>query len=133
MNVRERFLSLFNFQACPRTPRWEMGYWTATIRRWYEEGLPGTQQELRASEAYGEWVNGPAQAAGAHRIKDRDRDVSAYFNFDKGAAAVAVNTTVAPPFTEEVLEDTDVHIIMRRPDGVISKFRINKGTTILWV
>ena len=121
MNIRDRFLELLNFRPCGRTPRWEMGYWSGAVQRWYEEGLPGSQQKQRASEAFGEWVNGGAQPAGGHKIKDRDRDVSAYFNFDKGAVAVAVNTTVAPAFVEESLEETDSHIIMRRPDGVISR------------
>ena len=121
MNIRERFLALFSFRSCPRTPRWEMGYWSGAIQRWYDEGLPGNQQELRLSEPYGEWVNGPAQPAGYRKRAIRDRDVSAYFNLDKGAVAVGVNTTVAPPFNENVLEETDRYVIRRRPDGVTSK------------
>ena len=121
MNVRERFLSLFSFQACPRTPRWEMGYWAGAVQRWYEEGLPGIQQELRFLEPYSEWVNGPAQPAGYLKRAVRDKDVSAYFDLDKGAVAVALNSTVAPPFYEGVLEETDQYVIKKRPDGVISK------------
>ena len=40
LNSRERFLATMNFQPADRALLWEMGYWGATLRRWYDEGLP---------------------------------------------------------------------------------------------
>ncbi len=122
MNIRERYLATFRFEPCPRTPRWEMGYWAAAIQRWYEEGLPGTQQAMRAKEPYGEWVAGPGQApAAGENVSGRDRDVAAYFNMDKGALAVPVNSTVYPLYETVVLEETDEYIVTRGADGVTYK------------
>jgi hypothetical protein len=39
MNARERFRAICSFESCDRTMLCEMGYWVATVRRWYEEGL----------------------------------------------------------------------------------------------
>ncbi len=121
MNIRERYLATMRFEQYPQTPRWEMGYWSATIRRWYDEGLPGTQNSIRASEAYGQWVVGNGLAPRAQLAVNRDCDVMNYFNMDKGAVAVGINYNVCPPYEEMVLEDTDHYIIKRRTDGVICK------------
>lgn len=40
MNTRERFLETMRFNRRARAPKWEFGYWGATIKRWYAEGLP---------------------------------------------------------------------------------------------
>lgn len=121
MNIRERYLATFRFKPYPRTPRWEMGYWAATIQRWYEEGLPSTQQAMRAKQAYGDWVAGPGQAPAAKDVTNRDQDVAAYFNMDKGAVAVAINSTVCPLYETVVEEETDEYIIIRGSDGIIYK------------
>ena len=121
MTIRERFLATYRFEPCRRTPRWEFGYWSATIRRWYEEGLPGNQQAIRVKEPYGEWVAGPGQAPSSGRVASRDRDVAACFNMDKGAVAVGINYNVCPPYDAVVLEETDEYVITRGDDGVTQK------------
>jgi hypothetical protein len=40
MNDRERFLATMNYQERDRCPWWEMWYWTETLDRWHQEGLP---------------------------------------------------------------------------------------------
>ncbi|MGQ9786682.1 MAG: uroporphyrinogen decarboxylase family protein [Anaerolineae bacterium] len=40
MNARERFLATMRFEKGVAAPKWEFGYWGATIKRWYREGLP---------------------------------------------------------------------------------------------
>ena len=40
MNTRERFLETMRFNRSVSAPKWEFGYWGATIERWYAEGLP---------------------------------------------------------------------------------------------
>ena len=43
MNSRERFLETMHFNPTASAPKWEFGYWGATIKRWYGEGLPEKQ------------------------------------------------------------------------------------------
>lgn len=60
MNSRERFLACMNFEKVDRAPRWEIGYWGGTIRRWYQEGLP-KKWGLPESVAWGDPVIGGIQ------------------------------------------------------------------------
>lgn len=42
MNTRERFLNTIEFKEIDRTFRWEASFfWSQTIDRWHNEGLPG--------------------------------------------------------------------------------------------
>jgi hypothetical protein len=40
MNTRERYNAIMTRQEVDRTLKWEQSYWGATLRRWYQEGLP---------------------------------------------------------------------------------------------
>lgn len=40
MNSRERFVETMRLNPQAIAPKWEFGYWGATIKRWYKEGLP---------------------------------------------------------------------------------------------
>ena len=40
MNAREKFLQIMRFNPGGVAPKWEYAFWGATIKRWYEEGLP---------------------------------------------------------------------------------------------
>ena len=40
MNSREKFLNTMKYKKQANPNRWEFGYWGATIKRWYKEGLP---------------------------------------------------------------------------------------------
>lgn len=40
MNAREKFLEIMAFNPEATAPKWEYAFWGATIKRWYEEGLP---------------------------------------------------------------------------------------------
>lgn len=122
MNIRERYLATMQFKNCPRTPRWEFAYWSSTIKRWYDEGLPATQSEIREKEGYGSWVPGGAQAITCNREDEvRDKDVETFFNMDKGSRCVAIQYAVWPPYECEVLEETDEYIISKGLDGITSK------------
>ena len=121
MNTRDRFLATFRFEPCPRTPRWEMGYWVGTLRRWYDEGLPGVEQAIRGQQPWVDWVAGNGQAPRRLRAVDRDHDVMAYFNMDAAAVAVDISYTVAPAYETVVLEETDEYAIKRDEYGVVSR------------
>ena len=120
-SIRERYLATMRFEPCPRTPRWELGYWPGAIQRWYEEGLPGTQQGIRAVEPWAGWVAGTGQAVAGERVRDRDQDVNLFFNMDAGAVAVDINYNLAPAFEDVVLEETAEYAVKRNEWGVILK------------
>lgn len=40
MNSRGKFLETMNFNKNVSPNKWEFGFWGATVKRWYEEGLP---------------------------------------------------------------------------------------------
>ncbi|MCL5097517.1 MAG: hypothetical protein M1608_08310 [Candidatus Omnitrophica bacterium] len=40
MTSRERFLEVMRFNSKAPAPKWEFAYWGATLKRWYQEGLP---------------------------------------------------------------------------------------------
>ena len=47
-----------SFEPCPRTLKWEFGYWIGSLDRWYQEGLnkvEGYQYDLK----YGDAIQGP--------------------------------------------------------------------------
>ena len=122
MNLRERYLATMRFEACPRTPRWEMGYWSGAIRRWYEEGMPGTQQEDRKQEALSAWVRGPGQAGDLYETHKRDMDVMRYFDMDECTARIGLNDAEPVPKYEKIIvEETDEYTITREADGVTQK------------
>jgi len=50
MNDRERFLATMNYQQRDRCPWWEMWYWSETIDRWHEQGLP---QDVHLEQLFG--------------------------------------------------------------------------------
>jgi uroporphyrinogen decarboxylase len=52
LNHRERFLRVFGFKDVDRVPDYEFGYWTETIDRWHNEGLPVEKKTFREIELY---------------------------------------------------------------------------------
>ena len=78
MNGRERFLATMNYQARDRCPWGEMGFWPDTLERWHREGWP---QDVYLNE---------------------------FFGFDRLREQVPVNTSFAPGFAVEVLEESGV-------------------------
>lgn len=40
MNCRGLFIETMSFNPSVRVPKWEFGYWGATIKNWYCDGLP---------------------------------------------------------------------------------------------
>jgi uroporphyrinogen decarboxylase len=121
MSVRENFLATMRFEPCTRTPRWELGFWSGAIHRWYEEGLPGKEKEIRAQESDASWVSGGGIAVPHSSEVLRDHDVADYFGMDRGTVAVEVNYNNCPLFETVVLEETDEFLIRRDGWGIVSK------------
>ncbi len=40
MNAREKFIEVMKFNNQVKSLKWEYAYWSATLNRWYQEGLP---------------------------------------------------------------------------------------------
>ena len=121
MNLRERFLATARFEPCTRTPRWELGYWSGAIQRWYKEGLPGTEQAARAGEDYGAWVSSTGIPTPDSYAAHTDHDVARYFGLDDQVRTVDINYFVCPQYPTEVLEETDQAIIRRDGNGIVSR------------
>ena len=110
MNMRDRFRAIMSFEEAGRVPTLEGGYWAATIRRWYREGLPMVQGIPDLPEGRGVMaVLAP--------------DVEAYMGFDHWYEPMEVNTGVYPLFEEEILEEHGDWVLMRTTTGCIEKQR----------
>ena len=46
VNLRDRFRETMTFNKGVRAPKWEFGYWGATVKRWYTEGMPRVRPAL---------------------------------------------------------------------------------------
>jgi uroporphyrinogen decarboxylase len=133
MTVRERYRATmhrpFDFaqdkQPGVRTPLWEFGYWTATLERWYLEGLARTPFSPPMGSAPGNGVFGGALPF-PHMpglVRYRDIDVHRRLGFDEGTVRVPVNWRLCPLATEVVLEEDETTRVMINTDGVKVKVR----------
>lgn len=100
MNARERWYNTFHFKSVDRVPNYEFGYWNETYDVWHQQGLP---KEI-----------------------DDEAKANKFFGFDYREEA-PINVDLCPHFEYKVLEETDVHLIIRDGDGV--KCEIKKDGT----
>jgi hypothetical protein len=121
MNLREQHLATLRCQPASHTPRWELGFWSGTIQRWYQEGLPGTEQAIRAEESYGSWVSSGGIGVGLNGESGREHDVSRFFGLDRGVACLDINYNTCPAYPSEVLDEMEEFIIRRDGFGIVSR------------
>lgn len=126
MNERERFLAVMNFEPVDRTLMWEMGYWSAAVRRWYGEGLsqkkgvPDWLPDGRSMQGEASPMNPEIDAASGQFIAERrDEDVHDAIGMDEPIWRLPLNNYLSPPFQEEVLEDHGDWIVHRNEYGVV--------------
>ena len=116
MQARERFQRIMKFDPGIRTLYWEFGYWAATIRRWYHEGLPkihGIPDDHPDDKTVtGEGIPSPELDS------VKDREVSSYLSFDKGIMRVPVEHWIFPRFTRQVIQETETHLILIDEVGI---------------
>lgn len=124
MNSKERFLAVMDFEPVT-TLKWEFGYWAATVRRWYEEGL-NPREGLDDQWVGGVGVHGGA--AGWRSGRPLGADVNRAVNLDEGLQRILFNNYLAPPFKEQVLEEHDDWIIVRNDMGIIEKRSRERAT-----
>ena len=101
LTIKEIFERIIDFKSCPRTLKWEMGFLSKTMTRWYEEGLPRNENN---STFFDVGIHGdayPLPNYNAHEYTGRERsEVSARFDLDEGFMGVPVNCWFEPPFEE---------------------------------
>jgi uroporphyrinogen decarboxylase len=138
MNTRERFLAAMAFEPVDRGLLWELGYWAETIRRWYREGLPGTNEipedvgdtstiigpfgHWWPDRAAAQWWEEREGAEALHRRPVGGRialDVSKHFGFDQRIIRVPVQSWIWPPFEARVVEDRGDTILELTSNGTL--------------
>ncbi|MBI3974317.1 MAG: hypothetical protein HY332_23810 [Chloroflexi bacterium] len=90
MNDRERWLRTLHFQQVDHVPDEEFGYWVDTLRRWHAEGLP---DEI-----------------------DTNAKADIYFGFAP-RQGMAVNVHMLPGFRQQILDETERHVLKIDGDG----------------
>ncbi|MCM8817016.1 MAG: hypothetical protein NC913_05850 [Candidatus Omnitrophica bacterium] len=94
MTPRERWYNTFHFKPVDRIFNMEFGWWSDTLKRWHNEGLP----------------------AEIDTIEKGDR----FFGFDK-LTYVPVNLGLDPAFETKIIEETENYQIIQDSSGVIAK------------
>ena len=126
MNDRERFHAIMAFDDTIRTFKWEFGYWAETVKRWYNEGLPGKvgiPQGLKGGEEiFGEGI--PWKECG----EPFAQDVHDFFELDKGFERVPVNLLFEPMFEYRVLEEDEEHRIVVDEMGITKQIRKDESS-----
>lgn len=105
LNMRERFLRVFQYKEVDHVPDVEFGYWEDTLVKWHKEGLP-------------------------EYVIDNDT-ADKYFGFE---AWYSYKVPVIIPFKEfeqKIFYEDERVVVVREPNGVIcKKFKKGKGCSI---
>ena len=91
-------LAVMNFEPDVRPPIWEFGYWAATVRRWYHEGL---------EKNYGlsDQIPGGKGVGGSFPKKDLPADdVDIAVELEEPMKKIPIETWIFPKFKEKILE-----------------------------
>lgn len=105
MNARERFLATAAFDRGVRPLYWECAFWSETVPRWHDEGLPEASDGPSLPPNYGIPLS-----------------VEQHFGFDPYYFVVPIEMRhLAPAFAEEILEDHSDWILRRNGNGAIEK------------
>lgn len=115
MNAREKFLRVMDFDTSVAPPLYEMGYWSGTVRRWYNEGLPkrqGVPEHLRSGES----VSGPLAGG-----KNKCNDPGTVVKFDKGGERFPLEHWIFPEFELQVLQELEDRLVIIDEMGITKK------------
>jgi hypothetical protein len=140
VNVRERFLATMNFEKPDRDLFWEFAYWAATIRKWYEEGLPKkvgipSREELPDGRVVSQFHEELPDGRGIYHSgmmgfwwSPFDQDVMAYLGMDKGPRQQPVNYWLCPAFEERILEEHGDWYLWTDGEGCIKRELKDRST-----
>ena len=119
MDTKERFLEVFNFRKPDRLPRWELGFWSETVRKWGRQGLSSdtTPEKFFHSES---WYNiggdGVSQTPEMWSRKaggmptGRIREFAEFNLIDYSAM-----------YEEKVIEETSKYVIFQDAHGMVKR------------
>jgi uroporphyrinogen decarboxylase len=124
MNAKDQFHRVMNFEA-GKSLKWEFGYWAATMRRWYEEGLE-KKAGIPEETADGAGVHGGA--AGWRPGRPNGTDANQVCQLDEGLQRLKCNNYLAPLFEEKVLEEQESWVIVRNDIGMTEKRSKTRGS-----
>jgi uroporphyrinogen decarboxylase len=110
LSHRERFIRTFQYRKVDRLPLYELGYWRATLNRWYEEGLP------------------------ADFKKKSIEKLQSYFGLEGFGAGpyiqwLPLNTSMWPPFRERIIRKEDNKFLAEDGMGGIYVTTFDGGET----
>jgi len=157
MNTRERFHEIMKFNRNIPTLKWEFGYWGATIKNWYNQGLPERRYPIipkkvttLSASLYStawtyDWVkkgtvecekielpNGIPIRGGLTYWPSMgvpiDNDVANFFGFDRCQILVKVEQLFYPKFEIKILGEDDKTITYSDIDGVERIFMKKEST-----
>lgn len=138
MNARERFLRAMRFEPGVVPPKWEFGYWGATLDNWYAEGLPkrqyprienaiSTPTSSLYTRAWGALAPAPlpkglpVMGGGLYWPTQGfplDYDVRRQFGLDMTQRLADVNLLFCPMFEPNVLREDEAQLDYIDLDGV---------------
>ena len=120
MNSREKFIATMSFETST-LPLYEFGYWAATARRWYKEGLLKKKGvPSRLADGDGVWGFLEDWTGQVPRFEDLEE----FVEFDKPLKTVPFHYWIYPEFETIILEeDSDTRLII---DEMGVKKRVNK-------
>ena len=114
MNARERFMTIMSFEKPDRMLNWEMGYWYATLERWYREGLESKHQPSKTSVEFNPGLGVSGEAAPHEDYSERrprERDVHDQLGLDDDLVGLPVNAGPQPPFERRIFEETNAYVV----------------------
>ncbi len=94
MTPKERWINTFHFKKVDRIFNMEFGWWSDTLKRWHNEGLPSDIDTIEKGDIF--------------------------FGFDR-LVYVPVDLGLIPPFEEKIIEEADQYRIMQDATGTILK------------
>jgi len=135
LTARDIFNKVANFEPCERALKWEFGYLSLTIPRWYKEGLPRKNKDVPIPKILYTPAQGfPLPHLWNNSVRENlSGDVSDYFNMDEGFLGVPINYWIFPNFEEEVYYEDEVYIELIDSNGIRKREYKNKTSMPLWL
>ena len=119
MNNRERFNATMHYQPRDRALLCDFSFWSETLVKWHEQGLPGDVNRANAGEFFGMdfGLDGIVDMGILSRGIQQSRPGWDY-SFEHLSDATGVSVGLVPSFEEQILEDRGDHEVVQQPDGV---------------
>ena len=135
LSTKDLFYRIADFKPAPRTLKWEFGYLSLTIPRWYREGLPRKEQGKplpKTLTTVGQAFPQPLIRGNKSEYRKPD-DVSDYFKLDEGFLAFPINYWIYPHLSEVVISEDEDHKEIVDSEGVRKKIYKDDSSMPLWL